>query len=224
MPKLVKFRRRAGHNLEPKKYTGNPPLGVDIVQYIAPGFAAFAATRFLTRAATIQISKRYPKHAKHAGAIASLGSFAAAWFGAHRVRSLEKYHHPIVVGAGLAAIQSLVQIYLPMIGWIVSDATPDISSKAVAAKSAQRAISSPISRGLPSASVEPPISEIPAGFEQIDAAAWNSFNDAFDKGGFVDQQPLPDEPPITPDEMDIPSDDMSELMSDNMGIFSVGGN
>lgn len=220
MPKLVKFRRRAGHNLTPKNYTGNPPIGVDIVQYIAPGFAAFAATRFMTRAATVQIAKRYPKHAKHAGAVASLASFAAAWFGAHRVRALEKYHHPIVVGSGLAAIQSLIQIYVPMLGWIVSDASHEIASTAQ-----KKALAAPAPRTLPAPVMAPPIQDMPAGFEQIDAAAWHSYNDAFDKGGFSEQSAIPDEPPIMPDEMDVTSDEMTDILSDNIGIFATpGGN
>jgi hypothetical protein len=219
MSKLVKFRR----NRKADSYgaVSNPPIGVDLVQYIAPGFAAFAATRFATRVAATQIAKRYPKAAKHAGAIASLGSFAAAWFGAHRVKMLEKYHHPIVVGSGLAAIQSLVQLYLPMLGWIVSDATPEISG------AAQKSLSSPsVARMLPAtmAAVAPPVSEIPAGFTQIDAAAWHSYNDSFDKGGFSDQQPAPVSPPITPDDMDLPGDSLADIMDDdNMGIFSTPG-
>jgi hypothetical protein len=41
-----------------------------------------------------------------------VGTFAAAWLGAHRVKALAKYHHPIVIGTGLAAAQSLVLMFL----------------------------------------------------------------------------------------------------------------
>jgi hypothetical protein len=55
MSKLAKFRRRHG---EPRR---NPPLSTDVVAQIIPGFAAFAATRFVTRTAATQIAKRWPK-------------------------------------------------------------------------------------------------------------------------------------------------------------------
>ena len=95
MSKLARFRSRHG---EPKR---NPPLVTDVVEYLVPGLGAFVLDRFVTRVAAAQIAKRWPKLAKHAGAIAAVGTFGAAWWGAHRVKYLEKYHHPIVIGAGL---------------------------------------------------------------------------------------------------------------------------
>lgn len=102
----------------------NPPLLAEIGGFILPGFGGFAATRFLTRLASTQVAKRKPSLGKHAGVIASVGSFFAAWFLAHRIKWLAEYQQPIVVGAGLAAIQSILQLYFPMIGWMVSDASP----------------------------------------------------------------------------------------------------
>jgi hypothetical protein len=104
----------------------NPPLLTDIAEFAIPGFGGFAGTRFLTWITATQVAKRAPSWAKHAGAIASVGSFLAAWFLAHRVKWLEKHHTPIVVGSAIAAAQSLLQIYLPAVGWMVSDATPEV--------------------------------------------------------------------------------------------------
>ncbi len=108
----------------------NPPLFQDLAEFIGPGFASFAATRLLTRIAATQLAKRKPTWGKHAGVLASLASFFALWWGAHRVKWLEKYHTPLVVGSGIAALQSVMQLYLPSMGWMVSDATPQIAEDA----------------------------------------------------------------------------------------------
>jgi hypothetical protein len=89
-----------------------------------------------------QVAQRAPSWGKHAGAVASVGSFLAAWFLAHKWKWLEKWHTPIVVGSAIAAGQSLLQIYAPnLLGWIVSDATPE--TLAAAAGTAQGALSAP---------------------------------------------------------------------------------
>lgn len=108
----------------------NPPLFTDIVEFVAPGFAGFAITRFATRVAATQIEQRKPSWGKHAGAAASLASFLGAWLLAHKWKWLEKYHTPIVVGSAIAALQSLIQLYLPKLGWMVADATPELEATA----------------------------------------------------------------------------------------------
>ena len=170
MPKLIKFKRRHAKK-NPGTAKSNPPLGTDVVEYIVPGFAAFAGTRFLTRVASTQIAKRWPKYAKHAGAIAGIAAGAAAWFGAHKVKFLEPYHHAIVVGSAIATAQSLIQLYVPMLGWIVSDA-----SRAIAAAPAAAAASL-----LAPAPTLPPV---PAGFRETSASEWYTYNDAYDAGAY----------------------------------------
>jgi len=222
MSKLAKFRRR-----HPKKSGApkrNPPLATDLVAQIIPGFAAFAATRFVTRVAALQIAKRWPKHAKHAGAMASLGTFAAAWFGGHRVKMLEKYHDMIVVGAGVAAIQSLVQLYLPSVGWMVSDCSPELHAGAHP-KQLTAASLLPHSAAAAEAAAAP----LPQGFRETSANEWFSYNDSYDAGIHKGQTPAPDPSPLTsafPDDQQI-----DELLSgdddgigDSSGIFSAGGN
>jgi hypothetical protein len=191
MSKLITFKRR--HSGAKAKKTSsrkpamiaNPPLGVDIVEYIGPGFAAFAATRFVTRVAAVQIAKRYPRWGKHAGAVASVGAFAAAWLGAHRVRYLEKYHHPIVVGSGIAALQSLIQLYVPMLGWTVSDASSEMREVAGAAQrpAAAPQVASTARVAMPSAQ------DLPPGFSEVDEQSWYAYNDAFSRGAYGTSQP-----------------------------------
>jgi hypothetical protein len=99
----------------------NPPLWTDAWKFVLPGLGGYAATRFMSRIAYGQIRKRWPRAGKHAGVIASLGSFLAAWYLVHRFKRLAPYHTPIVVGSGIAALQTVVQAYIPKYGWIVSD-------------------------------------------------------------------------------------------------------
>lgn len=121
-------KRRLG-----KRYKRNPettassPLMMEMVEFIGPGFVAFAAARLLTRITATQINQRKPDWGKHAGALAAVAAFAAAWFGAHRVKWLEKYQTPIVVGSAIAGLQSLVQLYIPRLGWMVADASPELT-------------------------------------------------------------------------------------------------
>jgi hypothetical protein len=100
----------------------NPPAFDDLKGVILPGFAAFAATKLLSRMAYSVVSKKFPKLGRHAHAAAGVGSFAAVWFGAHRVKQLAPYHDGIVAGAGMAALHGLAQAYLPAkYRWILGD-------------------------------------------------------------------------------------------------------
>lgn len=208
MSKLAKYRSKRA----PKR---NPPIGVDVVQFILPGFAAFAATRLGTKIVTAQIAKRWPKAAKHAGAIASVGTFAAAWYGAHKVKYLDRYHDAVVVGSGLAALQNLVQLYLPKVGALLGDPQPTAANVPVLA-----------ARPAPAAIAAAPAPNVPAGFTPTTANEWYSYNDSFDAGGYKGkpegmQSPTPGAAPSEPDEMQI-NDllDNSDLVDSDLGSFS----
>ncbi len=144
----------------------NPTALADIAEFVGPGFAAFAVTRFGTRVITTQVAKHKPSLGKHAGALASVGAFFAAWLLAHRWKLLAKYHTPIVVGAAIAGLQSLIQLYIPRLGWMVADATPELN--AVPAN------------GTPSAQAG-----IPDDFEVVDEdPAAYTYNDSYDPGRY----------------------------------------
>jgi hypothetical protein len=99
----------------------NPGLLADAKDAIVPGFAAYAGTRFLSRVVFMLISRRWPKAGKHAAAASSVVAFLGAWFLAHRIKRLAKYHDGIVVGSGIAALSTVARTYLPKYGWIVAD-------------------------------------------------------------------------------------------------------
>lgn len=119
-----KKRRNPDGGSSPK---ANPPLLAEVGEFVIPGFAGFAITRFGTRVAATQIEQRKPEWGKHAGALASIGAFLAAWLLAHRWKWLAKYQTPLMVGSGIAALQSLIQLYVPKLGWMVADASPELN-------------------------------------------------------------------------------------------------
>lgn len=170
MGKLHRRYRHRKHKRNPDSGSprSNPPLLMDLAEFIGPGFAAFAATRFGTRIAATQIAKRKPSWAKHAGALASVGAFLAAWLLAHRVKLLAKYSTPIAVGAGIAAAQSIIQLYIPKLGWMVADASPEIATAAAP----QQVTAGPA-----------PVGRLPADMEYVDEdPAQYTWNDSYDAG------------------------------------------
>jgi hypothetical protein len=171
-----RYRRNPSSSSAP---TRNPPLLSEIGEYILPGFGGFAATRFLTRIAATQVAKYRPNLGKHAGVLTSVGSFFAAWFLAHRVRWIAKYQQPIVVGAGLAAIQSILQLYLPKIGWMVSDATPAELSEG--SGSTQQLVTAPNGQRFRMEDLQP-IDEDPNEF---------TYDDSFDAGRMSREHNVP---------------------------------
>ena len=210
MSKLAKFRSR--HGEAPKR---NPPVVTDVAEYVIPGFAAFAVDRLLTRFFAVQIAKRAPKWAKHAGALAAVGAFAASWWGAHRVKYLEKYHHPIVVGSGLAAALSLVQLYIPKLSAALGQPCPEPAPKQLAAPVAvARQIQTPAPAPAP----------IPAGFQPTTASEWHVYNDAYDAGAYKGKVEVPvsqtNPPPgLSPEEMQLSELlDNSDLQLDNSDL------
>jgi hypothetical protein len=127
----------------------NPPPMEDLVEFIIPGFVGFGATKLLHRIVNIQLSKRYPRAGKHVAAASTIGSFFAAWLLLHRVERLAKYHTPAVVGAAIASIQTLTQLYLPKYSWMVSDVQPEFSPFTGAPPASMMAAASPVERLFP---------------------------------------------------------------------------
>lgn len=105
----------------------NPSGGLgELAEFVVPGFGAFALTRFFSRIAAVQVARKKPTWGKHVGALTSLLSVAAAYYGAPRVQKLGKYEMPLLVGSSIAALQTLIQTYIPKLGWMLADATPQL--------------------------------------------------------------------------------------------------
>ena len=193
-----KYRRYKRNPGEPKS---NPPLFTDLAEFVVPGFGGFAAARFLTRMATTQVAKYKPELGKHAGAVAAVGAFLAAWFLAHKVKFLAKHHTPIVVGSAIAALQSLIQLYIPQLGWLIADASPEVAALAAPTPTLMTADAAAARMGLQ------PTSEDPNEF---------TYNESFDPGRMDHHQVNAD---IQASKDDHAMDDIIGQTA-NLGVFS----
>lgn len=174
-----KKKSRRNPDAAPRAPRRNPAGLTDIVETLVPGFAGFAASRFVTYVSSTQVAKYKPTWAPHAGAFAAIASFLAAWLGSYRIKALEKYHLAISVGAGIAAAQSLFQIYLPQLGWVLNDPTEQIASGSAAAAAAGTA-----------AQIITPVATagLPPGFVPVEDPQDYVYNDSFSPGRTDQQQ------------------------------------
>lgn len=124
-------RRRARRNPDSGGSTGmlapvtNPPEMSELAEFVLPGFAGYGVTKMLSRIVHTHLSKKYPNAGKHLAAGSTILSFLAAWFLLHRIKKLAQYQMPATVGAGIAALQTVVQTYLKKYSWMISDVTAD---------------------------------------------------------------------------------------------------
>lgn len=123
-------KTRIKRRYERTRPRSNPPLFRDVLEFAGPGFGSFAATRFLTRITMTALGKRNVTLGKHGGVAISAAAFLALWFLGHKVKWLEKYHTPIVVGSFIATAQTIIQTYVPQLGWMISDASPELAAVA----------------------------------------------------------------------------------------------
>lgn len=207
--KLVRrYKRKKRRNPDDAPASSSSSGGLialgEIGEYVIPGFAGFATARLGTRIAAVQIGKRRPTWGKHAGAAAAVLAFVAAWTLAHRVKVLKKYQLPLVIGSGLAAIQSLIQLYMPGLGWMVSDASTELDAGTQVQQVTAGAAASQLPAGLS------PVNDDPSNFV---------YSDAYDAGRMDSQQQAADQQAAntsgTVDESMF--DDLDEQQ--NMGIF-----
>ena len=171
--------------------------GVDWVEtgkLVGVAFGGFAAGRLMTRIVAVQVAKRKPTWAKHAGVAANAAAFAAALFLSKRWKRSAPYEWPLVVGTGLSLLQTFVQTYFPKLGWIVADATPD----QIAEAAGQNQLPAPQTSGM-----------LPDDDGDVDDGDdWSSYNDAYDQGRFSrsaqpQNQPARPQPQARP--VDVPS-------------------
>jgi len=99
----------------------NPPIPQDFFHTLLPGFGAYATTRLISRIVWTVSCKRLPRVAKHISSASTILTFIGVWLLGHRIKRLARYHEPLIVGSGIAALQTLARTYIPRYGWIVSD-------------------------------------------------------------------------------------------------------
>lgn len=118
---LAAYKRAKKNSSIVAKASANPPPITDVLEFVVPGFAGYAGTRMTSRIVHGMVIKRFPKLAKHASVLSTALAATAAWLLVHRIDKVKQYHTPVVVGAGIATVQTIVQAYLPKYGWMVSD-------------------------------------------------------------------------------------------------------
>ena len=88
---------------------------------LGAGFAGFGLTKFASRLAYAQTVRRWPKLANHAKVGTSIVTAVGAHFGSQYWSKSAEFTEEITIGAGVAAVQAIVQTYLPKFAWLVSD-------------------------------------------------------------------------------------------------------
>lgn len=123
--RLIARRGAARHvqRAAEKIYEMNPAGLAGFAQMVLPAFAGYAATRFISRIAYVQLSAR-TKHANHLSVLASAATTFASHLASQHVDALEQYGPPATFGSAIATLQAVIQTYLPKFGWIVSDYLP----------------------------------------------------------------------------------------------------
>ncbi len=217
-------RKRRSEPARAPSYRRNPAVDwTETAKQLGYGAAGFAVSRFATRVAAVQVAKWKPDLAKHAGVGAGILSFLAALFLAKRTKYTDRYANEITLGTGIALAQTLIQTYLPQLGWMVSDASAD---QVAAAAATQAKLAAPQSTGL-----------LP---DDEDDDVWGGYNDAYDHGRFAGQRrrhhqaqtagpqtnaapapAQPIQPTASPEQGDTVEDLLAELDNDQGGgVFS----
>ena len=123
--KLAKYKKRR----KTKKKNPETSEAVELATNIGAGFAGYAATRLISRMAYVQALKKYPKASKHIHVAATAVGAAGVYFGSKHWDKVDEYHEAAALGAGVAILQTAMQTYLPQIGWVVADVSPEQYSK-----------------------------------------------------------------------------------------------
>ena len=92
---------------------------------VLPGVAAYAGTRIAGRIGHAIGRRKSATAAKHMVPLSSLAMAISAIILAGKWDKLERYRTGIMVGSGIAAIQAILQAYVPMWAWVLSDPNED---------------------------------------------------------------------------------------------------
>jgi hypothetical protein len=118
---LKKFRERANERRSSPSFLPNPATAMALLEEVGPAFGGYVAGRFASRVA---LKVGAAKMGKHAAPAAATIVALLTWLLAGKWKKIAKYHSPLVVGTTIAAIQTIVQAYLPKYAWLISDASP----------------------------------------------------------------------------------------------------
>jgi hypothetical protein len=93
----------------------------ELANVAVPGVIAYGLGRTAGRIGYKLGKRKSLAVAKHTGPLASVAFAVGSSVAVSKIQYLSKWDMPIVTGAWIAALQSVVQTYMPMYGWILND-------------------------------------------------------------------------------------------------------
>jgi hypothetical protein len=126
MAKNEKFKKsKIAKYKERRRPKPNPNEDVGVLYNLGAGFGGYAVVRLFARMIYSQAIKRVPKLASHVHFAAGVLGATGVYFGSKYWKRMSEYHEGALIGAGIALLQTGVQTYVPKLGWIVSDISPE---------------------------------------------------------------------------------------------------
>lgn len=98
-------------------------LKTQLATFVGPAAGGYIATRVVNRMARTSLAQRFPRVGRHSGPLASLFALALIYVTAKKWSKIQRYQTPIVAGATIAAVQAIIETYLPKLSWLF-DANP----------------------------------------------------------------------------------------------------
>jgi hypothetical protein len=100
----------------------NPSKATKLATQVGAGFAGYLAARLAGRIAYSQAVKRSMKASKHMGAVGAIAGAAGVYYASRYWDKAKPHHDELVMGAAIAAAQTVAQTYLPeRLKWITQD-------------------------------------------------------------------------------------------------------
>lgn len=118
---LKRVRERVNERRSSPSFLPNPSTAMALLEDVGITFGGYAAGRFASRVA---LKVGAAKMGKHAAPAAATALALLTWLLAGKWKKIAKYHTPLVIGSTMAAIQTIIQAYLPKYAWLISDASP----------------------------------------------------------------------------------------------------
>lgn len=108
------------------------PRGGDMMQSlmpVLPAVASYVGARLIGRIVRMIIGARIAGGAyeKHFGPLGNLAAFGGAYFAGKKVQSAKRYQTELLIGAGIAFFQSVLETYLPGMSHFI-DAAPQLTA------------------------------------------------------------------------------------------------
>lgn len=108
---------------------------------VLPAVASYAGARLIGRILRLVVGARIAqgRYAKHFGPLGNAAAFGAAYFAGKKVARARPYQTEMLIGAGIALVQSLLETYLPGMAHFIDAGAPQAPANAQAAATSQRA-------------------------------------------------------------------------------------